>query len=340
MTTYRALKKGLPVLVATIAIACVVPTSDAALRLPRSASEQYTNSVYPHNAGDPAVLRAADGTFYTYTTQTSADGTGPHLPVLRSSNLVDWTYVGDALPSLPGWALDGPNRDTWAPHVIARAGGYYLYYSARHAATGDMAIGVATASTPEGPFQPLGDPLVMGDSIDPFVMESGGNLYMYWMVPREPIRAQQLSDDGLELVGPRRTVLRPAPDRPYQKLIEGPWVVQHGGWYYLFYSGNHCCAPNPHYALMVARSRFPRRDFQRFDGNPIMSANSNFEAPGHNSVIRDAAGHFWTLYHAISADSNEVVRYLMLDRIRWRNGWPRINGGRGPSSTSKAAPQI
>jgi arabinan endo-1,5-alpha-L-arabinosidase len=171
-------------------------------------------------------------------------------------------------------------------------------------------------------------------------MESNGHRYMYWMVPREPIRVQQLSDDGLRLVGTRRNVLRPAPTRPYEKLIEGPWIVKHGDWYYLFYSGNHCCAPHPHYALMVARSHYPRHGFQRFGGNPVLEANSAWTAPGHNSVIRDAAGNYWTLYHAIRSGNQEVERFLMLDRIKWRNGWPRINGGRGPSSASRPAPQV
>jgi arabinan endo-1,5-alpha-L-arabinosidase len=163
---------------------------------------------------------------------------------------------------------------------------------------------------------------------------------MYWMVPREPIRVQPLSDDGLRLTGSSTTILRPAPSREYEKLIEGPWIEKHDGFFYLFYSGNHCCAPNPHYALMVARSRYPRRGFKRYAGNPILAANDNFIAPGHNSVIKDDAGKPWTLYHAIRRGDQSSERVMMLDRVRWINGWPRVNGGRGPSSGSQSGPEV
>jgi len=319
---------------ATLSAVLSVPKLDA-----RAAGPGYENPVYNSNAGDPAVLRVGSS-FFVYTTQTSSQGTGPHIPVLRSDTLTQWTYVGDALPTLPAWAVDGPNRDTWAPHVIAFNGGYQMYYSARHQATGKMAIGVAISDSPSGPFQPVGRPLIKKDSIDPFIMKTPSRLYMYWMTPREPIRVQPLSDDGRRLIGTPRTVLRPAPDREYEKLIEGPWIERRNGYYYLFYSGNHCCAPNPHYALMVARSRDPRGLFTRFRGNPILAANENFLAPGHNSVVKDDAGKYCTLYHAMRRGDSEFQRVLMLDRIRWFNGWPRINGGRGPSSGSEAGPEL
>jgi arabinan endo-1,5-alpha-L-arabinosidase len=181
--------------------------------------------------------------------------------------------------------------------------------------------------------------LVGGDSIDPFIMEMPDGMYMYWVVPRRPIRVQKLSADGTELVGNRRSVLLPNPDRPYEKLIEAPWVVQHGDYYYMFYSGNHCCGPKAHYALMVARSRYPRQGFRKLD-TPVLRSNASFRAPGHNAVATDDAGHEWAVYHAIERGNQSYQRFLMIDRIRWLNGWPRINGGRGPSSGEKPAPDV
>jgi arabinan endo-1,5-alpha-L-arabinosidase len=339
-TRGRIRKKALLLYVAAAcALAALASVSGVTTLDASAASRDYSNPVYNGNAGDPAVFRAG-GAFYVYTTQTASDGTGPHLPVLRSDDLVDWTYVGDALPALPDWALEGPNRDTWAPHVIEHNGRYQLYYSARHRSSGDMAIGVAVADVPAGPFTPIGQPLIVGDSIDPFIMKTPSALYMYWMKPRTPIRVQRLSADGTKLVGSPATVLRPAPKKEYEKLIEGPWVERKGDYYYLFYSGNHCCAPNPHYALMVARSKNPRGLFTRFRGNPILEANERFVAPGHNSVLKDDAGKYWTLYHAMRRGDSTFERVLMLDRIRWFNEWPRINGGNGPSGGQRTGPEV
>src|SRR5947209_6758625 len=70
----------------------------------------------------------------------------------------------DALPTLPGWvAYDGGSGsyDVWAPDVSRRDDGtYLLYYTARDT-SGMQCIGAATASTPAGPFAPVGtQPLV------------------------------------------------------------------------------------------------------------------------------------------------------------------------------------
>ncbi|HET9427179.1 MAG TPA: family 43 glycosylhydrolase, partial [Allosphingosinicella sp.] len=70
-------------------------------------------------------------------------------------------------------------------------------------------------------------------------------------------------------------------------------------------------------------------------------------APGHNSVVEDAAGDHWLLYHAVdsrrprSKPENDVNtrRVMLIDRIVWRDGWPRIEGN-GPSTAPQRAPVI
>ncbi len=62
------------------------------------------------------------------------------------------------------WA-DGDNA--WAPQCVERKGKFYLYCPFPY--KGQMAIGVAVADCPTGPFvDPLGKPLVIG-SYDPTV---------------------------------------------------------------------------------------------------------------------------------------------------------------------------
>jgi arabinan endo-1,5-alpha-L-arabinosidase len=299
----------------------------------------YQNPVYADSAADPTIVRAPNGTFYVYTTQRAKDGSGPNFPVLHSTNLVDWTYQGDAMPELPGWAIAGNQRDTWAPDATYRDGRYFLYFSARRKKNNKMAIGLATSSSPTGPFKSSGPPLVSGNSIDPFVFKSKAGSFLYWNVSRGAIKVQKLSSDGKNLVGPRESVLMPS-EREYEGLVEGAWVIKRKGWFYLFYSGNHCCDENAHYATSVARSRHARRGFRRFGGNPIVEANDNFNAPGHNAVVKDDAGNLFMLYHGIDYGNDEYTRYLLLDRIRWNNGWPVINGGNGPTGDTEEAPQV
>ena len=48
----------------------------------------------------------------------------------------------------------------------------------------------------------------------------------------------------------------------YRRLVEGAWIVQRGGYTYLFFSGDNCCGPKAHYAVMVARSRSATGPFE------------------------------------------------------------------------------
>lgn len=315
----------------------------AALQPEPAQSSIYTNPVYRHNAPDPSVIRADDGTFYAFTTQSLYGDSKVNLPILQSADLVEWSLVGDALPTLPEWALTGEDADTWAPHVLRHSGKYYLYFSARSARTRTMGIGVATAEQLEGPWTAKQKPLITGPrytTIDPFVRRTKtGKLFMYWGSAGEPLRIQQLAVNGFSLVGEPTSVLFPS-GRAYESLVEAPWIVRRNGYFYLFYSGDRCCYAQAHYAVLVARSRMKEGPFKRYRGNPIVAANNSFTAPGHISTIADAAGGCWMLYHAMDAAEESGLRYLMLDRIRWRNGWPRINDGNGPSSGPVTAPDV
>jgi arabinan endo-1,5-alpha-L-arabinosidase len=199
------------------------------------------------------VLRAADGMYYAYTTQAYFDAQFVNVPILRSEDLVSWELVGDAFPENPSWATASPG-DMWAPHVLEwDEGSYRLYFSAARRDNGEMAIGVATAPSPTGPFTDSGGPLVTGptfSAIDPFVLDDDVR-YLYWGSAGGPIWVQELSPDGLSLEAEPAEVLRPSVGE-YESLIEGAWLTVHDGLFYLWYSGDACCGPEAHYAVMVA----------------------------------------------------------------------------------------
>jgi len=143
-------------------------------------------------------------------------------------------------------------------------------------------------------------------------------------------------------VGEAQAVLWPSKDlaRGYESLVEGPWIIQHGSYYYLMYSGNACCGDHAHYAVMVARSRSPFGPFEKYEENPILESNEKFWAPGHNATIQDFAGQDWILYHAMRQGDVTQQRYMLLDRIEWRDGWPVINDGQGPSWAPQVGPVV
>lgn len=320
----------------------------------------YTNPVIDQDLPDPTVIRAADGNFYVYATQ----GGDPirNIQVARSADLVRWEVLGDALPVKPNWA--SRTQDFWAPDVHSVGGRYFLYYSAKpDVALTDQSRGlclaVATADQPQGPFTDKGSPLQCGESfvnIDPFAFDdpATGKKWLYWGSGFGSIKVQELADDRMSFAPGSRPVelvpvIKTEDKAEYRRLVEGAWVTLKDGWYYLFFSGDNCCGPNAHYATMVGRSRSATGPFEVRE-RPlylVVGANEQWNAPGHNSVVRDDAGAYWLFYHGVDrqkprskpTDDVNTRRVMLMDQLIWRDGWPEVRG-KSPSSTPQPGPVV
>jgi arabinan endo-1,5-alpha-L-arabinosidase len=317
----------------------------------------YVNPVIDADFPDPAVIKAPDA-YYAYATQTQRSGKWINIQVARSADLVHWQYSGDALPAKPAWAA--ATQDFWAPHVVRDGRRYVMYFSAKPDSSDErhgLCLGVATANSPLGPFIDMGHPLRCGSgfvNIDPMAFDDSvsGKHLLYWGSGFEPIRVQELGPDRMSFApgtSPKPLVW-PTPNKSgFPVLVEGSWVLRHAGYYYLFYSGDNCCGPKADYAVMVARSRSATGPFETLEqatGKPhsiILQRSTRWLAPGHNSIATDSAGTDWIVYHAVDAqrprekptDELNTRRAMLIDRIRWANGWPVVDG---PSATPQAAP--
>ncbi len=104
------------------------------------------------------------------------------------------------------------------------------------------------------------------------------------------------------------------------------------------------------YATMVARSRSatgPFETLEQAEGVPssvIVEKNEGWIGPGHNSVVRDANGTDWIVYHAVDVrkprttekDEVNTRRIMLIDPLTYVDGWPRLPSG--PSSGPRPAP--
>lgn len=314
--------------------------------------DSYVNPVMNIDFADPTPVKAPDGFYYVYATNSEENGSVVNIQVARSEDLVNWTRVGDVLPERPSWAT----RDFWAPHVFYDEDSqiYYLYYSgeSNDEAQGKC-LGVATSKKPEGPFVDMGEPLLCGDgfvNIDPMSLDdpASGKKFLYWGSGFEAIKVQELADDrisfkeGSEAVELVHPIANEDPEN-YQRLVEGAWVVYRNGFYYMFYSGDNCCGEDAHYAVMVARAEQPTGPFRTMaevtgSGNSvILERNERWNAPGHNSIITDEAGNDWMLYHAIDTESDASGRVMLLDKVSYESGWPQLEKGT-PSIGKTPAP--
>jgi hypothetical protein len=315
-------------------LAVGVRPSDAQV-LPRT-PPGVTTPVYDADAPDPDVIRVGM-TYFAYTTGT----TRGNIPVLRSTDLQNWTPVGDALPTLPLWSEKGR---TWSPGVVFLNGHYVMFYATEVAATGGQCISTAIAGAPTGPFvdsslAPLICQTDLGGSIDPqpFV-DANGTLYLYWKSNSGQssapafIWAALLSPDGLSLASSPRSVL--TQDQAWESTVEGPDMVDASGSYVLFYSGGTWNGPG--YGVGYADCAGPFGPCTKPTGAPILHSDAARLGPGGESLFQDASGNWSMAYHAWDGPvstysySSGGFRSLWVAPVTFSGATPSVAAGEAP----------
>ena len=276
---------------------------------------------------DPDVV-ATDGRYLAYAT----NGAGFNVQTAKSSDLETWNVLAsDALPELPDWALPGK---TWAPDVSEFAPGQFvMYFTAASKNPGLQCIGVATSTTPEGPFAPAGSaPIVCpadeGGAIDPATfVDDDGTRYLVWKNDGNCcgldtwLQIAELSADGTTLVGETTKLLMQ--DQPWEgNLIEAPTLVKRDGVYALLYSANDYGGDA--YATGYATAPSVRGPFTKGDGPLLTTETSDgrYLGPGGQDVVTAADGSDVLVFH--SWDSLFIQRGVNVVPLTWDDGVPSV----------------
>ncbi|GGV20064.1 hypothetical protein GCM10010182_47350 [Actinomadura cremea] len=305
------------------------PAGTAAPVLPPGYSP--TEPVVDDSFADPAAIKVGD-TYFAYGT----NGGDAMMPVATAPGPAGpWTRSpGDGLASLPAWAEAGW---TWAPEVVPprRQGDpYLLYFTARRRDADVQCIGIATATSPAGPFVPRdGDPLVcpahLGGAIDAasFVEDDGTRFLLYKSDARATaaIYLMQLTSDGLEPAAPASRILGRSGDEPV--LVEAPDLVKRGGKYVLFYSAGWYFESNYQTRYAVAPSIWG--PYEKGPA-PIQSTElygEKVEGPGSADVLSDGTGDY-LLFHGITEyhGGSKVTRPMYVAPLGWDGTRPVVRG--------------
>ena len=249
---------------------------------------------------DPAPLVHGD-TIYVYVGHDEDDARHYKMIDWRlyaSKDMVNWTDHGSPL-SLQNfsWA----DSSAWAGHTIERDGKFFWYVPVGQR-TGGMAIGVAVADRPTGPFKDaLGNPLIFdkfGD-IDPAAfIDKDGQAYLAWGNP-----TYKLAKLNRDMVSYDRSFAdmgifrHPMTSEAFGKLpgteagsayAEGPWIYERKCVYYLFYAG----APLPEH-LAYSTGPSPRGPWT-YGG--VVMPTEGMSSTNHAGVI-DFKGRTYLFYH-------------------------------------------
>jgi GH43 family beta-xylosidase len=296
----------------------------------------YRNPVIPLDCPDPGVVY--DGVKYVLSC-TSGDAADA-FPIYVSDDLASWTLVGHVFPkgSAPAWA----QKDFWAPEIHRVGTQWVVYFSAR-GADGMLAIGAASSASSTGPFTALTTPLIHDASvglIDASEIDAAGTPYVLWKEDGNaignptPIHAQPLAANGLALTGSPSTLI--TNDQAWEgPLVEAPFMVAHGGAYYLFYSGNGYATAS--YAVGVAKASSPTGPFTKASG-PILVSGGAWAGPGHCAVLDTKSGDTAMVFHAWKSTAINAPpgRQVLVDAVRWDSPYPAVPFA--PSAAARPVP--
>ena len=279
-------------------------TAIAAMALLTMGAKAQNPFVQTWCTSDPAPM-VHNGTMYVYTGHDE-DGADffwmQEWRVYSTQDMVNWQDHGSplALESF-SWADDR----AWASQTIERDGKFYWYICAHSKLSGGMAIGVAVADSPTGPFKDaLGKPLFENgswDHIDPTVMiDDDGQAWLMWGNPQ--VYYLKLNRDMISYEGElgKLPMTEEAFGGPMMKerekgktykdsYVEGPWLTKRNGVYQLLYAAggvpehiSYSTAPSPLGPWKYAGEIMPLCDTNSFT---------------NHCGVADYKGHSYFFYH-------------------------------------------
>jgi arabinan endo-1,5-alpha-L-arabinosidase len=295
---------------------------------------------------DPVAIKEKS-TYYVFCTG-GGNGQGV-IPIRTSSDMRTWKTAGFVFESLPEWATrEIPKaRNAWAPDISFYNGRYHLYYSVSSFGSRDSAIGLATTPTldPSSPDHKWVDEGMVlrsyaekddWNAIDPNVVVDGDDAWLVWGSFWSGIKLRRIdrttgklstSDTTMHALSSR------AREQPTNGSVEAPFIIRHGGYWYLFVSFDRCCrGAASTYHIVAGRSHDIRGPYVDKSGGKMTEGGGSlvleattaaWRGPGHPGFLREG-GRDFMFFHAYFGEGRGSGSALQISTVVWENGWPRV----------------
>jgi hypothetical protein len=202
-----------------------------------------------------------------------------------------------------------------------------------------MCISRATSADPAGPFVDDSSsafvcPVAQGGAIDPSVFVApDGTPWLLWKSDGDccnmptTIYSQQLSADGLSVVGPAHRLIG-ATQSWEGNLVEAPSMIENANTYWLFYSGNLWGTDD--YGIGVARCATVvgpcTKPLDHAWLSSTVSGGQSDPGPGGAEFFQ-VGGLIWMVHHGLAPgqSGNDAQRRLYVDLLAFPgDGTPRL----------------
>ncbi|KAH9875192.1 hypothetical protein J1614_004682 [Plenodomus biglobosus] len=285
----------------------------------RAAEAASGNPVLPGLYADPNVI-IVDDTYYIYATTDGFPGWGGQVfYAWQSKDLVNWSRGETPFLTLNGTSGNVPwaTGNAWAPTIIERDGTYYFYFSGHNPALNRKTIGVATASSPDGPFTAQPTPMITnneklktGQAIDPAAFRDPvtGKYWFIWG-NGTPLMAE-LNDDMISI---KEETLHKV--EGLVSFREGAFLNHRDGLYHLTYSIDDTGVPG--YRVGYATSTDIMGPWT-YHGLILQKDESQgILATGHSSIINIPDTDEWYIvYHRFAIPGGDGThRETCIDKL-------------------------
>ena len=269
----------------------------------------YTNPIILCDYSDPDVIRVGD-TFYM---TASSFNFMPGLPILTSTDLVNWTLVNYAVKRIPLTVYDTPQnaKGIWAPSIRYHDGMFYIFV-----ATPDEGIMETHTTDPLGEWSELHfiwqgkgfeDPCPLWDDdgrvwlVHGYVKSRIGFNSKLGLLELDPKTMDAISEDKIIFDGTKT-----------QPTIEGPKFYKRNGWYYIF-------AP----AGGVTKGWQTELRSKKIDGDyeekiMLVQGKSPTNGPHQGGWVQTAGGEDWFVHFQ---ERGVFGRIVHLQPAVWKDDW-------------------
>jgi beta-xylosidase len=287
---------------------------------PDNGHGMYTNPVIHADYSDPDVVRVGA----EYIMVSSSFVHTPGLPVLKSTDLVNWTIIGYVVENLPSPMFDTPlhGKGIWAPSIRYHNGEFYVYYG-----DPDLGIFMSKSKKAEGPWEPLRLVQAAKGWIDPCPLwDDDGNVYLVhgWAKSRAGVNSMltvnKMNADGTQILDAGTLVFDGHRNHP---TIEGPKFYKRNGWYYIFAPAG---GVKPGWQT-VLRSKNIYGPYE--DKIVLAQGTTTVNGPHQGAWVVTPTGEDWFIHFQ---DRYAYGRIVHLEPMQWKNDWPVIGfdrDGRG-----------
>lgn len=277
---------------------------------PDQGNGTYRNPVICADYSDPDVVRHGDSFYMT----ASSFNCTPGLPILHSHDLIHWTLVNHAVPTLPGSRFNEvqPGCGIWAPSIRHHAGRFWIVFPMP-----DEGLYVTTAEDPRGEWTPPHLLQAGKGLIDPCPLwDDNGNAYLVHAYAgsragiKHRLRVVPMAPDAEHLIGDGKVVFHNPARHP---TLEGPKFLKRDGWYYIL-------APAGGVATGWQVALRSRNIFGPYEDKIVLRQGSTpVNGPHQGALVDTPDGEWWFVHFQ---DAGVYGRIVHLQPVEWRDGWP------------------